>query len=88
MEKERIYLLIPFNLKDELKKEGIKWDVEKKLWYCIEITEKLKDYEIRYIDIEYMEKDFFKEKLKSMKWDKIERCWMVNNKDFEIYNNP
>ena len=40
MEKERTYLLVLFDLKNELKKEGIKWDA-KKLWYCLKITETL-----------------------------------------------
>ena len=42
MEKDRIYLLVSFDLKDELKKEGIKWDNDKKLWYCLKITKKTK----------------------------------------------
>ena len=85
----KIYLIVPYEIKDNLKKtEKILWDTDMKMWYCEELTEGLKDYEIRYIDIGYLDKDEWKLKLKSMKWDKIEKCWMVNNKDFEIYNNP
>ena len=68
----KIYLLVPYEIKDTLKKtEKILWDTDAKMWYCEEITEGLKDNEIRYIDIEYMDKEEWKVKLKSMKWDKI-----------------
>jgi hypothetical protein len=50
MEKNRTYLLAPFDLKDELKKEGIKWDAEKKLWYSLEITETLKPFVAFFVE--------------------------------------
>lgn len=83
MEKERTYLLVPFDLKDELKKEGIKWNNDKKLWYCIEITEKLKPYVCFFVDIEYDEKDEMKAKYKSLKWNGILKSWLVIKEDFE-----
>ena len=84
----KIYLLIPFEIKDKIKEtESIFWDVERKLWYCTELTEGLKDYEMYLVDIEYMEKDFWKEKLKSMKWNCHFESWMVDKNDSQIYFN-
>ena len=83
MEKERTYLLVPFDLKDELKKEGIKWDAEKKLWYCLKITETLKPYVGFFVDVEYDEKDEMKEKYKSLKWNGALKSWLVLGEDFE-----
>jgi len=83
MEKERTYLLVPFDLKDELKKEGIKWDNEKKLWYCIETTETLKPYVAFVVDVEYDEKDEMKKKYKSLKWNSSFKSWLVLGEDFE-----
>ena len=87
MEKERTYLLVPFNLKDELKKEGIKWDANKKLWYSLEITETLKPYVLFFVDVEYDEKDEMKEKYKSLKWNGTLKSWLVNGEDFEKMKN-
>ena len=84
----KIYLLIPFKIKDTIKEsESIFWDVERRLWYCTELTDGLKDYEMNLVDIEYMEKDFFKEKLKSMKWNSHFKSWMVDKNDSQIYYN-
>jgi len=83
MEKERTYILAPFDLKDELKKEGIKWDAEKKLWYSLEITEKLKPFVAFFVDVKYDEKDEMKEKYKSLKWNPSFKSWLVLKEDFE-----
>ncbi len=76
----KIYLIVPYEIKDNLKKtEKILWDTDAKLWYCEEITDGLKDYEIRYIDIEYMDKEECKLKLKSLKCDIFYYCLIVYN---------
>ncbi len=48
MESEKkIYLLIPYEKKDELKKlYKIKWDAKTKLWYIAEMVEGLRPYAI------------------------------------------
>lgn len=83
MEKDRTYLLVPFDLKDKLKKEGIKWDSEKKLWYCLEITEKLKPFKASFVAIEYDEKDEMKSKYKSLRWNSTFKSWLVIEEDFQ-----
>jgi len=66
---EKTYLLIPYELKDGLKKTyKIKWDAKQKLWYANKMEEGLNKYKIVPMDISYDDKDFFKTKLKSMKW--------------------
>ena len=87
MEKERTYLLVPFDLKDELKKEGIKWDAEKKLWFCLKITETLKPYVASFVDVEYDEKDEMKAKYKSLRWNGAFKSWLVIGEDFEKMKN-
>ena len=87
MEKERTYLLVPFDLKDELKKEGIKWDAEKKLWFCLKITETLKPYVASFVDVEYDEKDEMKAKYKSLRWNGAFKSWLVVQEDFEKMKN-
>ena len=69
MSENKILLLIPYELKDELKKtEKIFWNTDKKLWCCNKLTKGLKDYDLKFVDIDYTEKDEWKLKLKSMKW--------------------
>ena len=84
MEKDRIYLLVPFDLKDELKKtEKILWDTKKRLWYCLKITETLKPYVAFFVDVEYDEKDEMKEKYKSLRWNRTFKSSLVVEEDFE-----
>ena len=80
-------LLIPFELKDEIRKEfKIKWDSDKKIWkYIGELPEGLVKYQMKYLDIPYEVKDEWKAKLKSMKWVATEKCWAVNFDDYKLY---
>lgn len=82
----KIYLLIPFDKKEELKKsEKITWDKERKLWYCSELTEGLKPYEKIIVDIKFEFKDLWKQHLKSMKWIPDEKSWSISSEDTKIY---
>jgi hypothetical protein len=81
------YLLIPFNKKEEVKKtEKISWDADRKLWYCSELTEGLKKYEIYMVDIAFDEKDTWKPLLKSMKWLSDEKIWAISSEDYKIFS--
>jgi hypothetical protein len=85
----RIYLNIPYENKDELKKTySIKWDTDKKLWYCEKekFEDGLKPYELVYVSIDYDLKDEYKKKIKSMQWDKDAKEWRITRKEYdEIY---
>lgn len=79
----KIYLLIPFEKKDELKKlYKIKWDANSKLWYSLKDIEELKQYTIKKIQVEYADKDIMKSKYKSMRWNDDEKTWICSNEDY------
>jgi hypothetical protein len=79
---EKIYLSIPFELKDELKKAyTIKWDAKKKSWFSDKMEEGLNKYKTVPIDIEYDDKDHYKSLLKSMKWDASNKTWTCSIED-------
>ena len=79
----KIYLLVPFDKKDELKKlYDIKWDAERKLWYIGEIVEELKPYTIMKIQVDYEDKELCKSKYKSMRWHTIDKIWTCSYEDY------
>ena len=79
----KIYLLVPYDKKDELKKlYNIKWDNDKKLWYTNEMIEGLKPYTIIKIQVEYDDKDLCKSKFKSMRWRTIDKTWICSCEDY------
>ena len=79
----KIYLLIPYELKEELKaNEKISWDSNRKLWFCNQLTDGLKKYELFMADIPYDDKDRLKAELKSMKWLGNEKVWAINRQDY------
>ena len=85
-EKQKIYLLIPFEKKDELKKlHKIRWDTEKKLWFIGEIVEDLKPYQIKKIVIPYESKDIVKEKYKNIRFEKETKSWLFSLNDYNDY---
>lgn len=83
MESNKIFLLVPYDKKDELKKlYNIKWDNERKLWYINEMVEGLKPYTIMKIQVEYVDKDFCKSKFKSMRWHTMDKTWICSYDDY------
>lgn len=81
----RTNLCIPFEMKEELKKEGIKWDSKLKTWYIDneKIPENLVKYVATEVFIDYEDKDYFKSKVKTMRWDTINKKWLVSQEDFD-----
>lgn len=84
MESEnKIYLLIPYEKKDELKKlYKIKWDAKTKLWYIGEMVEGLRPYAIMKIQVGYDDKDLCKSKYKSMRWNTMDKTWICSYDDY------
>lgn len=82
------YLLIPFNKKDELKKQyrDLKWDDKRKLWYLEDNTKwnMLPSYHIKYYDVPYDQKDAIKSS--GFKWDALNKYWY--GCDYLFYNLP
>lgn len=87
--KEKIRLLFPYSEKDELKKLGAKWDNVNKYWYYPtlngKLPENLQNYQQFDIAVEYDDREYFRPILKSMKWDKERKVWMVNKPDYEKF---
>lgn len=88
--KQKIRLLFPYSENQEVKKLGAKWNSVDKIWYYPSIDGKLPDclnkYRANKIYIEYDDKEFYKPILPSMKFDKNEKIWLVNQEDFEKFN--
>jgi hypothetical protein len=84
----RYNLLIPFDKKDEVKKSfGIKWDNDKKTWYYIcngELPEGLDKYTEMVVDVRYEDKDLFKKRFKTMRWNNIDKYWTMSKEEYDI----
>lgn len=85
-----IPLLIPFELKDELKAKynTIQWYKDEKIWKFVgkyDIPADLRKYRIKEIDVPYDEKDIMKEKYKSMRWNQINKTWMISQEDYDKF---
>ena len=76
--------------KQEAKNLGAKWDANLKMWYFPSIggsiPKELSKYKAHDVFIEYDDKEYYKNVLTSMKFDKIRKVWMVNTKDFKTFN--
>lgn len=87
--KQKIRLLFPYSENQKLKKLGVKWDVDNKYWYYPSIDgtlpENLKMYKCYAIAIEYDNKEFYKPILPSMRFDKLQKLWLVNEEDYNKY---
>jgi hypothetical protein len=84
---EQTFLLIPFEKKNELKeKHKIQWNADKKLWYFEgDLIDDLMPYTIKKIQVDFADKDILKKRLKSMRWDPIEKIWLCSLEDYNIY---
>ena len=87
--KQKIRLLFPYEKNSEFKKLGVKWDIENKMWYFPSIDgdlpDNLKPYKCFKIVITFEDKEFFKPLLKSMRWDKNNKIWLVNQEDYDKF---
>ena len=76
-------LLVPFEDKDIVKKHGAKWDSLNKNWYFIgDLPEELKKYNSYPVHVEYEDKDIFKSKYKSLRWNPVKKNWLCNEFDY------
>ena len=81
----RFNLLVPFEKKEDVKKEfKIKWDMDNKIWYYIgnELPEALEKYREMVVDVPYEDKDLFKKRFKSMRWNKDDKIWTMSKEEF------
>jgi hypothetical protein len=76
-------LLVPFEDKDKVKSLGAKWDSLNKIWYFIgDLPEELKKYKGYAVHVEYEDKDIFKSKYKSLRWNPTKKNWLCNEIDY------
>jgi|APGre2960657373_1045057.scaffolds.fasta_scaffold09508_3 hypothetical protein len=76
-------LLVPFDDKDIVKKLGAKWDSVNKNWYFMgDLPEELQKYKSYPVFIEYDDKDLFKTKYKSLRWNPTKKNWLCNETDY------
>jgi len=81
VEGDRTYLFIPFEAKDEAKRNGARWDSDKKQWYVVgEVPSALQDYltKKKVVRVPKGERD-----------GKFRVCWWVTNqfgKQYKVCN--
>ena len=86
---KKIFLLVPYEKKDELKTlYKIKWDIKTKLWYIGEMVEGLEPYKIMKIQVEYDDKDDYKLRYKSMRWQTTDKTWTCSYEDYIKWGAP
>ena len=73
------FLYCKFEDKEKVKEKGARWDIERKKWFCSDITGDLHDFEEVEIDIPYDKKDEYKLKY-SMRWSPDVKSWITNRK--------
>lgn len=73
MDATRVYLDIPYSLKDDAKKYKIKWDCDKKKWYSSKSNKDLHKLDKVYMIVPFKDKDFVKSS--GGCWDVKEKCW-------------
>lgn len=87
--KQKIRLIFPYEQNPEFKKLGVKWDMESKIWYYPsldgELPDNLKPLKCYKIAIKYDDKEFYKPLLKSMRWDKNLKVWIINQEDYDKF---
>jgi len=70
MSGKKTILMVLFEDKEIVKGLGAKWDATKKQWYFIgALPDELKKYVSYVLDIAFEDKDIFKEKLPSLRWN-------------------
>ena len=63
---------------------------ENKMWYFPSITgdlpDNLKPLKCYKIAINYDDKEYYKPLLPSMRWDKNDKIWLINQEDYEKFS--
>lgn len=89
--KQKIRLIFPYADNSKYKKLGVKWDNDNKIWYFPSITgelpDNLKPLKCYKIAINYDDKEYYKPLLPSMRWDKNEKIWLINQEDYDKFSN-
>ena len=81
--RNRIYVKVPFSLKDQAKLLNAKYDPDNKSWYVMTDEEK-ELFELRKIDVKYELKDIAKRN--GGIWDTGERIWVTCNFNVDNIN--
>ena len=86
-ESHHVFIDVPFDKKDIVKREGAKWDTEHKKWFVEKTnTELIKMYPLRtkyYIDVKYDEND--EAKRQGAKWDTVAKMWYTYDIDINTF---
>jgi hypothetical protein len=73
---EKIYIKIPYILKDTAKELGAKFDMDKRSWYITDET-KINEFELIPISISYENRNIAKQK--GCLWDPLIKKWLTPN---------
>ena len=87
--KNRVYLSVPFDDKEEVKKRGARWDADAKKWYVGEFSP-LKDFEqwqtmkdVQYLKVPFAEKD--EVKALGARWENDKKLWYVPSSSASLF---
>ena len=87
--KQKMRLIFPYEQNPEFKKLRVEWELEQKIWYYPsldgELPDNLKPLKCYKIAIKYDDKEFYKPLLKSMRWDKNLKVWIINQEDYDKF---
>jgi len=73
----KVYLDVPFEMKDEVKQKGAMWDPDAKRWYATEYMnlEQFEPWRIRHLNVPYEEKN--EAKAAGARWDPRASKWYI-----------
>ena len=81
--KEKIYIIPPYESKDDVKAEGGIWDCELKMWYIKDKENKLYElYKKQCLVNDYSLKDYYKNN--KGKWDHHLKHWYTYNSNEKL----
>ena len=70
----KVFLFVPYDLKDDAKECGCFYDVSSKKWYCYDDNEEaIERFSIKYIDIKYDRRE--SAKANDCYWDPSLKKW-------------
>ncbi len=74
----KVLLYVPFEIKEDAKSMGAKWDSELKSWYCDDDNQPcISEWSKRFVDVPYDKKDEYKSL--GCKWDGDVKKWYTYN---------